>query len=202
MKHLKIIYFLVLYICYGNILSAQTNTYKFDPKEKVYWFYLNVSVKTDKIFNRDVYVIRLSNQKPKYDTYSVFEKEVWRCLQTGHQLVIGPFMEYEAARRAIRIYDLCRLQENQRETEVKNLEDSANATLTDYYCYFVKFYISERTKSFRLKRIPARTSEDGVSLDFFIAQFLEGVTMEMLAIGPFPTREEAEDSKRLNRLEE
>jgi len=204
----KIKYFLIsvlaisLIINHCYLMSAQVQTGKFDLNEKVYWFYLNVSIKNDKILNRDVYVIRISSQKPKYDTYSVYEKDIWRCLKAGHQIVVGPFREFDAAKQAIKIYDLCKLQENERDTEVIKMEDSANVSNDEYFCYFMKFYISERTKSIKLKRIPARTSVVGITVTDFIDQFLEGVTQQMLTIGPFRNKEEAEDSKRINRLEE
>jgi hypothetical protein len=85
---------------------------------------------------------------------------------------------------------------------MKKLVDSSAVSDVGYYCYYLKFYITERTKILKLKRIPARTSVEGISLKDFLDQFLEGITMEMLAIGPFSTRPETEESKRLNRLEE
>jgi hypothetical protein len=202
MKNLALVLLPVLFIIFSFRLFAQVQTDKFDPKEKVYWFYLSSEIKTDKALNRDVYIARTTAKKPKYNTFSAYEKDVWKCLEGGHQIVVGPFRDFGAAKQAIEIYDLAKLPEKARGIETKKLVDSSKVSDAGYYCYYLKFYITDRTKTIKLKRIPARTSVEGISLNDFLDQFFEGVTMEMLAIGPFSTRLEAEESKRLNRLEE
>jgi hypothetical protein len=185
----------------GFKISAQVQTDKFDPSEYVYWFYLKAEKKLDKQMNRNVYIVRTLSKIPKYGAFSVYEKDTWRCLQGGQQLVIGPFRNYEVAKQAIAIYDLAKLSSEVREKEVKKLKDSSKIE-DSYYCYYLKFDIAQRTHKYDLKRIPARTSVEGITLSDFLDQYLEGITMEMLAIGPFFSRPEAEESKRLNRLEE
>jgi hypothetical protein len=202
MKHLKFIFLMLTLIVFGHLISAQPKKKKFDLHQKIYWFYLNVSIKTDNLHNRDRYMVRIPSRKPKYGTYLDYEKGLWRCLQKGYQILIGPFKEYEAAKQALAIYDLSRLSACLREQKLREMGDSIRLDGSEYFCYYMKFKITKRTKSIRLERIPARTSVDGISMDFFIDQFLEGVTMKMLAVGPFPTKDEAEDSKWLNRLEE
>jgi len=196
----KIGLLLLLIFNLSIIISAQEKVKEFDQNEYVYWFYLRAEKKIDKVFNRFVYSVRPLSKTPKYGTYAKYSEDTWRCLQGGQQLVIGPFKVLNDAKQSIAIYELAKLSPDILEREKTKLRDSSE--MAEGFCYFLKFEKSKRTNNFRLIRIPARTNVEPISIDGFLDQFLEGLTMEMLTIGPFSDRREAEISKRLNRLEE
>jgi hypothetical protein len=197
----KVTFYLIclLMIFSGLRIKAQISTQRFDPKQFVYWFYIKAESKIDKEHKRPVYVVRTLSKTPKSGTISVYEKDVWRNLQSGQQIVIGPFVDYETARRAIEAYDLAKLTKDRMEQGVKAFKEKEQ-TAEDFYWYFLKFSITQRTHSIVFDRTAAAVANGGLS--DFLTVFLEGVTFEQLAVGPFATQIEAEESKRLNRLEE
>jgi hypothetical protein len=189
-----------LYMLSGSELSAQgVFTQKFDPGQYVYWFFIRAESKFDKETKRPIYVVRTLSKMPKSGTISVYEKEVWKYLQGGQQLAVGPFLEFNDAKRAIAAYDLAKLPKEKMEEEVANFKDST-ITVDEFYWYFLKFKIAQRTHKYILERTAAAVATGG--LNEFLHVFLEGVTFEQLAMGPFSSQIEAEESKRLNRLEE
>jgi hypothetical protein len=202
MKKTGLVFLLVLFSLFYNSIFAQVQTDKFDPSEFVYWFYLRAEKKMDKQIHSIVYQVRTLSKTPKYGTFAAYEKDTWRCMQAGQQLVIGPFRDYNVAKQSIQIYDLAKLTESLRDKEIKRLKDSSEMMEGSYYCYYLKFDISQRTHRYVLKRIPARIEVEGITINEFLETFTEGLVHEMLAIGPFFSKPEAEESKRLNRLEE
>jgi hypothetical protein len=189
-----------LLFCLSGFETKAQN--QFDPNDYVYWFYLRTEKKLDRNLNQNVYLVRTLSKTPKYGTFAAYEKDTWRCLLGGQQMVIGPFRQFKVAKQALAIYDMAKLPEEQRKIQIAKLSEEIGLEHDEYFCYYLKYDVSKRTKKFVLRRVPARTSIDGITLDGFIDQFLEGLTFEMLAIGPFFDRPEAEESKRLNRLEE
>lgn len=190
----------MLYLLNNFEIAAQRVTKDgYDPNKYVYWFFIRAESKFDKETKRPVYVVRILSKTPKSGTLAVYEKEVWRYLQGGQQLAIGPFYDYNDARRAIAAYDLARLPKERMDEELGVFKDTY-MTSDDYYWYFLKFRVAQRTGKFIFERTAARV--DFGDINQFLQVFLEGVTFEQLAIGPFATQIEAEESKRLNRLEE
>ncbi len=200
MKKLIIFCSIVIYGFSGQTISAQQiTTQKFDPSQYVYWFYIRAESKFDKETKRPIYVVRTLSKSPKSGTVANYEEELWRYLLGGQQLAIGPFLDYNDAKRAIAVYDLAKLPKEKMDEEVANFKDTTNAA-DEYYWYFLKFQITKRTHKYIFERIPARVASGG--LNEFLHVFLEGVTFQQLNIGPFSSQIEAEESKRLNRLEE
>jgi hypothetical protein len=202
MKKLGLFFLIISISLSTKILAQEITTDKFNDDDNVYWFYLRADQKIDKILNRKVYDVRVLSRTPKYGTYAKYSEDTWRCLKGGQQLVIGPFRELNAAKQSITIYDLAKYTPDIRDKEIEKLKESKEIMESGCYCYFLKFYVSKRTHSYVLERIPARTSVEALSVNEFLDQFMEGLTMEMLTIGAFVSREEAEESKRLYRLEE
>ena len=200
-KALAIITIILIFCAIHASGQGGVATGKFDPSEYVYWFYLKVEKKIDKEMNRYVYQVRTLSKTPKYGAFASYEKDVWRCLNGGQQLVIGPFRDYNVAKQSIAIYDLAKLSSSIRVKEIQRVKDSSQIE-DSYFCYYLKYDFAPRTHRIILKRVAARIEVEPITLSDFMDQFTEGITFEMLAMGPFFTKQEAEESKRLNRLEE
>ena len=69
-----------------------------------------------------------------------------------------------------------------------------------YYWYVLKFSKSDRTNRYLIDRQPARVAE-GRLKDFRYFMW-SSLILQQLAIGPFTSKIEAEESKRIFRLEE
>jgi hypothetical protein len=203
MKNISLTFLIFLFsmLC-NNISAQQVVSEKFSPSEYVYWFYLRAESKIDKELNSIVYRVRTLSKTPKYGTFNAYQKDTWRCLQGGQQLVIGPFRELNVAKQSILIYDLAKLSDALRTKEIERLKDSSEMMASTCYFYYLKFSVSQRTHRFILKRVPAAINEEGMTISDFMDGFLAGLTQEMLAIGPFFSKPEAEESKGQNRLEE
>ena len=178
--------------------SAQVTVDKFNDNQFVFWFYVRAEIKRSTETKRPIYVVRTLSMTPKSGSILKFEKELWRYLQGGQQLAIGPFTDYNDVKRALDMYDLARKTDEMMEEEIKNYYDSTAAS--EYYWYFLKYQIAPRKKSYELERTAARVAYGGIKE--FKQVLWEGLGFQQLAIGPFPTQQEAEESKRLYRIEE
>ncbi len=192
----------LIYFCSSWIyLSAQgEDTYvgKDDQNVYVHWFYIKAETKIDRNLNAPVYVVRLSSKNPKSGTLKAFQKDGYRSLINGQQLAIGPFPNYKEALRASSFYDLARETEESMANEIANFKDTTD--VSEYFYYYLEYRLTDRTHKYVFKRIPAAVASGGL-VDF--RQVLwEGLTQKKLCIGPFTTQEDAEESKRLYRLEE
>ncbi|MFN8255149.1 MAG: hypothetical protein U0W24_05635 [Bacteroidales bacterium] len=198
MKRLIII---TLFISFGWAdLSAQDQTFvqKFDPELYVHWFYIKAETKIDKVLKTPVYVVRTLSQTPKSGKLSLFQKDVYRCLKGGQQIAVGPFTEYKDAQRALAMYDLARYTQATWEAEIQSFQDTSGI---DEYNYFtIEYRLTERTHKYVLKRTAAAVATG--TLREFREALWEGLVQKKLFIGPFTMYEEAEESKRLYRLEE
>ncbi len=192
----------LIYFCSSWIgLYAQGNdTYigKDDPNLYVHWFYIKAETKIDRNLNAPVYVVRISSKNPKSGTMTAFQKDGYRSLINGQQLAIGPFLNYKEALRALSFYDLARHTEETMAVEIANYKDTTE--FSEYFYYYLEYRLTDRTHKYVFKRIPAAVASG--SLAEFRQVLWEGLTQKKLCIGPFTTQEEAEESKRLYRLEE
>ncbi len=168
-----------------------------DKERYVFWFYVRAEIKQDKITRVPRYTVRILSKKPKSGTLQQFDKDLWRNLNGGQNLVIGPFLDYHAAVRAIKVYDLARPQKKGRVAPMYKDTISGNPT---YYYFALKFKISKRKHRFEFQHMPARI--DGGDLTRFQTFLRESLTQTIMAIGPFPSEPEAEESKFRYRIEE
>jgi phosphatidate phosphatase PAH1 len=194
MKKFALFFILLAIVSISFKAVSQEQIDKFDPNEKLYWFYLSVSIRLYKEIKRNIYVISGLSKTPIYGTIAEYEKELWKCLQKGRKLAIGPFLDNKLTQKAIEIYALAKLPINLRDNRIKKLLESSIDTMNFYY-----YFLPKRESNYHPLRIP-KTNIEKTSLNNFIELYLEGLAMEMIAIGPFVTRPEAEESKRLNRL--
>jgi len=199
MKRLFVLYFIGF--CFASsLLSQESNTFiqGFDPELYVHWFYIKAETKIDKELKTPVYVVRTLSQTPKSGKVTAFQKDVYRSVKGGQQLAIGPFTDFKYAVRALNMYDLARHTAATMNEELQNFQDTSG--IDEYYYYTLEFRLTERTRKYVMKRTAAAIAT-GSLLEFREALW-EGLTQKKLITGPFQSQEEAEESKRLYRLEE
>ncbi len=198
MNKAKILTF--FFICFIVISSnaQEVGVVGMDPNQYVFWITVNADIKISKETHKEVYVVRTARKKPKGGKHIAYEKFLYHSVLGGRQLPIGPFLEYNDAQRAVGMYNLARKTSQSMEKEIQNFKDSTAAG--EYYWFFLKFSISKRTGKFELERTAARVASG--NLKDFKQVLWEGTFFKQLAIGPFPSQVEAEESKRLFRLEE
>jgi hypothetical protein len=190
----------IAFLCLFDISAEaqDVNVIGMDPNQYVFWITVNADIKISKETHKEVYVVRSARKKPKGGKHVAYEKFLYRSVLGGRQLPIGPFLEYDDAKRAAGMYDLAKHTSQTMEKEIQNFKDSTAGS--EYYWFFLKFSINKRTKKFELERTAARVAYG--SLKDFKQVLWEGTFFKQLAIGPFPTQVEAEEAKRLYRLEE
>lgn len=192
---------IIITLSFSNLAGAQTKV-SMDPNQFVFWFLIRAEVKKDRITKKPSYVIRTLSKTPKSGTIRQFDKDLWRNLNAGQNLVIGPFYEFSDATQAIRLYNQVAKHKNQTAEgdgdEIPALPDS----IGNKECYFfmLKFTKSKRKGNFELGRQPARVQPG--NFDTFQYTLWSNLIIPQLLIGPFPSQEEAEESKRRYRIEE
>lgn len=196
---MKIISFILsmLILLSSVVIKSQISAFNFDNDQHVFWFFIKADIKTDKELKKPVYVVRRLGKDIKSGTFKKYKKEVWRYIHAGNQLTIGPFLELNDAKRANETYNLTGKTNEQIEKDIENMSDTTNNV---YYWYVLQFSKSDRTNRYIIKRQPARVAEG--SLKNFRYFMWSSLVSKQLAIGPFTSQIEAEESKRIYRLEE
>lgn len=198
MKKTKIIATIFLML-FGVFIKAQNvEVVGMDPNMYVFWITVNAEIKISKETKKEAYVIRTARKKPKGGKHISYEKFLFRSVKGGRQLPIGPFLEYDDALRAAKMYNLAKHTSETMAAEIRNFKDSTAAN--EYYWFFLKFEKRPRTGKFDLQRTAARVASG--DLKDFKQVLWEGIFFKQLAVGPFPSQIEAEEAKRLYRLEE
>ncbi|MEN8120384.1 MAG: hypothetical protein ABFS35_08555 [Bacteroidota bacterium] len=187
----------IFFLAAAIVTKSQISSFNFDDDQHVYWFYIKAEIKNDKELKKPVYIIRRFGKDVKSGTFKKYKEEVWRYIKAGNQLTIGPFIELIDAKRANETYNLARKTNEEMEKDIENTIDTTNNT---YYWYALQFSKSDRTDRFIPKRQPARVTEG--SLKDFKYFLWSSLVFEQLAIGPFTNQIEAEESKRIYRLED
>jgi len=200
MKKLINIVLISVFILSVYNIKAQDNIKisKFDKSQYVYWFYIKAEIKKDKVLKVPVYKVRRSSKDIKAGKIKKFQNDVWKNIKSGNQLVIGPFLELVDAERANKMYNLGRKTDTLMAKEIQTIRDTV--TYNEYYAYLLTFKFSDRTHKYLIKRQAAGVFE--TSLPEFQSQLWDFLKQKQLVIGPFTSQTEAEESKRLYRLEE
>lgn len=147
---------------------------------------------------KEVYVIKTSRNKPGSGKIRKYQRFLHKSLIAGNSLPIGPFDNYEDASQAVEYYKLTRFNS---ETMKKSIVQMPDSIMNDeYYWFFIKFTYSQRKKTIYLERTAARVASG--NLADFRTVLWEGLSFKQLTVGPFISQEEAEEAKRLYRLEE
>ncbi len=200
MKYLNLLLISVILSIAAQKVYAQDGIEVEGQNDKVYvfWFYIRAEVKTDRVTKKPSYVVRIMSKKPKSGNLEKFDKDLWRNLNSGQNLVIGPFLEYADAQRAIKMYDLARHTDASMARAIANYNDTTDAG--EYYWFFLKYRVTKRRHKFAFERTPARVASGNIPT--FKQVLWEGLKFQQLAIGPFVQPTEAEESKRRYRIEE
>ena len=187
----------ILSVVVSSSAKAQdAYTVKKDPDLYVFWITVNASIKISKETRKEAYVIRTARKKPKGDKHIAYEEFLYKSLKGGRQIPIGPFWEYNDALRAAEMYNLAKHTTETMDEEIRNFHDST--AINEYYWFFLKFKFSKRKKKILLERTAARVAFG--DLKEFKQVLWEGIFFKQLAVGPFPTQEEAEEAKRLYQI--
>ncbi len=151
---------------------------------QIYWFYLRIKVNKRK----KAYTIIGTGSRVVSGTIDEFEKGLWWGTKAG-QMAIGPFLKHKEATEARLLY---------RRKRKKILRPSA--VRDEQHWFLVTFKVRERSKAFKLQRMPARLASG--SQGEFLDALYEGMTFQHLAIGPFWDYVQAEEAKALYRKNE
>ena len=195
---MKKVFYLILLMFFTfqySYIAAQEQG--LDDDQYVFWFYVRAEIKKDRELKRPVYSVRRIGKDVKGGTVRKFRKEVWRNMNSGQQLVVGPFVELEDAKIANKTYDLGRKTDEQMQKEIAETVDTTD---NSYYWYIIQFSISKRTHRYVMEKQPARVAE-GTLKDFRYFMW-DVLKQQQLAIGPFTSPVEAEVSKLLYKQEQ
>lgn len=171
---------------------------KFDKDAYVFWFFIKAELKKDRVLKRPIYMVRRASKEIKSGTIRKYEKEVYKNINNGNQLAVGPFEQLEDATRANEMYNLARKTDEQME---KIIDETSDTLGENFFWYTLQFKVSDRTRKYLIVRQPARIAQYRTLKEFrfFLWSSLKS---KQLAIGPFVSQMEAEESKRLYRLED
>jgi len=178
--------------------SGQTeNIDSINHDKIVFWFPLKATLKLDRKTKKPRYILNSIGKDPKSGTLMEFEINLFKNIKRGKRILIGPFDRMPDARRALPLYKLAKHTNESMEKQIINYKDSIFAE--KYYWFFFKRK-SKRKYPPVLERTAARVASG--DLKDFKQVLWEGFLFKQLAIGPFTSQEEAEEAKRLYRLEE
>ncbi|MBN2664258.1 MAG: hypothetical protein JXR68_11465 [Bacteroidales bacterium] len=184
-------YFITALILFIGIKTfAQLPVDYGDETRRVYWFDITVKKVKDPQTQISSYKVFRMGTRIQYGSAIEYDRYLWNGLSNGSRIAIGPFNSIEQAERANKIYDLT----NARQDSALMSEN------TTYYWYLVTLNQSKRLRSYQFERIPARVVSGNYS--DFIDLMDASLPVNKLIIGLFEDVPEAENSKRVFRLEE
>jgi len=186
-----LLYFIILHLLQfqlsTNIVASQTIE-SYDPYREVYWFNVKIMNITDPQTQQKKYNLVLLGKKVYNGTARDYEKKLWEGTSAGTFITVGPFETYNEANEAMIYYDTKRKPDESTETDNK------------YNWFLLKVNIQERSRSYKFERMAAAIASG--TIREFEDILRESLTFKVLAIGPFRDALDAEESKRIYRLEE
>lgn len=161
-----------------------------DDNRRVYWFDVTIKDVRDNTTGLTTPNVYRMGTRVQYGSAMKYDQYLWNGLSNGSKIAIGPFNTQEQAKKANRVYKIDKARQD-------TLVTNDNGT---YYWYLVTIKKSKRLKSYQFERIPARVTSG--SLIDFLNLMDASLPVNKLVIGPFENELEAENSKRIFRLEE
>jgi hypothetical protein len=161
-----------------------------DDSRRVFWFDVGLNKIKDKETQIPLYQIVRQGTKIHYGTALEYDRYLWNGLSNGSKIAIGPFDTQKQAEFAVKLYDI---KQAENDSEISNNNGS-------YFWYLVTIKKTQRLKSYNFERIPAQVNS-GNAINFLDLMKVS-LSMDKLVIGPFASAPEAENSKRVFRLEE
>lgn len=160
-----------------------------DKTRRVYWFDLALKTKNDPDTQLPQYYVYPAS-KVKYGTAEDYDRYLWNNISMGNFLSIGPFDTYQQAEISYKLYD----------PKIFNSDTNLVNSNETYYYYIINLKKRTRLKSFEFERLPAAVAP-GRPKDF-VTLIQASIKLDRLVIGAFATMPEAENSKRVFRLQE
>ena len=189
---MKTFFIAILILLYGIPLFSQEEDvltrYK-DNTRRVYWFDLALKTKPDPDTKLPQYYV-YPTSRVKYGTAEEYDRYLWNNISMGNFLSIGPFDTYQQAEISYKLYD----------PKTFNTDSNLVNSNVTYYYYIINLKKRTRLKSFEFERLPAAVAP-GRPKDF-VSLIQASIKLDRLVIGAFATMPEAENSKRVFRLQE
>lgn len=175
---------------FPNKVKAQvTSNDNIDQNRLVYWFYVSVREKEDSETGYVNYDLQLKGNKIQHGSQKDYDKTLWKYLGNGQKMAIGPFNEYDEAKKAILFYKI--------QDEPHELDSTFDKNQTIFW-FVLHVNRRPRSNSYQLIRKPGAIAS-GTYSDFDV--FLkENLMMRVMTVGPFLYMPEAEEAKRIYRL--
>ncbi len=161
-----------------------------DENRRVYWFDITVRKLQDPDTKMPLYKVFRKGKNIRYGSAVDYDRYLWDGLSAGTRIAVGPFNTHDQAVRANALYDLSNASKDSTLLADNNV----------YHWYIVTLKQSKRLKSYQFERIPARIVS-GTYKDFLDLMKVS-LSVNKLVIGVFEDIPEAENSKRVFRLEE
>ncbi len=170
--------------------SAQvTNSEDLDENRLVYWFYVSVREHENANTGYVSYKLQRKGGKIKHGTVKQYDRELWKNLGNGSKMAIGPFNDYDEAKKGFLFYEI---QEEPHEL------DSTFDMNQQVFWFILHVNRRPRSNSYELIRKPGSIASGSYAdFDIFLKENLE---MRVMTIGPFVYMPEAEEAKRMYRL--
>ncbi len=160
-----------------------------DENRLVYWFYVGVREKENSETGYVSYDLQLKGNKVQHGSQKDYDRNLWKYLGNGQKMAIGPFNEYEEAKKALFFYKL--------KKEPVELDSTFSPDQTVFW-FVLHVNRRPRSNSYQLIRKPGAIAS-GTYQDFEV--FLrENLMMRVMTVGPFIYMPEAEEAKRIYRL--
>lgn len=160
-----------------------------DENRLVYWFYVGVREYEDTKTGYVSYRIQRKGNRVFHGSMKTYDHELWKNLGNGSKMAIGPFNDFDEAKRAFSFYNI------QKEPRVL---DSTYSSDQQVFWFILHVNRRPRSNSYQLVRKPGSIAS-GSYQDF--DNFLrDNLKMRVMTIGPFLYMPEAEESKRTYRL--
>ncbi len=180
--------FITLFLTNSSIFAQEKVDYT-DKNRDVFWFNINLKIHKDRTLGECYNVIKYGSTVSS-GTLKKYDEKLWGGLNNGTRIAIGPFNSYEEAKIAVRFYDT---KKSATDTVIQNNNEQL-------FYYLVKPTKSKRLKNWQFERMPAAIVS-GKNNDF-LELLKVSLNQKKLVIGPFKSQLEAEESKRIFRLDE
>lgn len=160
-----------------------------DENRLVYWFYVSVREHEDSKTGYVSYRLQRKGRRIMHGSIKVYDKDLWKNLSNGSKMAIGPFNDFDEAKKSYLFY---KIQE-----EPHKLDSTFSM---DQQVYWFILHVNKRPRSgaYQLVRKPGSIASGSYSdFDNFLR---DNLNMRVMTVGPFNYMPEAEESKRTYRL--
>lgn len=190
----RILFISILLTVSGLLVNTKTSAQvgysdELDENRLVYWFYVNVRELENSKTGYVSYKLQRKGNRIMHGSIKVYDRELWKNLGNGSKMAIGPFNDFDEAKRAYLFYKI--------QDEPHKLDSTYNM---DQQVFWFILHVNRRPRSnsYQLVRKPGSIASGSYSdFDNFLRDNLK---MRVMTVGPFLYMPEAEESKRTYRL--